>query len=189
LSVFGELGYELFGIDFVAKVHSLPDALKQKNYKTGEFWNDDFTKFDPHRKFDVVSSFGFIEHFTNWDEILTKHMALVETDGYLVVEVPNFLGDFQNWFHRHFDKEALARHHVPAMDVEKWVPILNANGFKIIFKGYFGGFDFWTENEKRSFGNRVLLQGLTKLKRPVRAVLPENRKSYSPCGGIIAVKL
>jgi len=36
------------------------------------------------------------------------------------------------------------------MDVKKWEEIVTDEGFKIIKSGYFGGFDFWTDKEKRS---------------------------------------
>jgi len=56
---------------------------------------------NPH-KFDIVASFGFIEHFTNWVEILESHISLLNNNGYLIVEVPNFIGPFQHWLHAKF---------------------------------------------------------------------------------------
>lgn len=62
------------------------------------------------RASDVVSSFGFIEHFTNWREVLAKHAEPVADDGHLIIEAPNFTGAFQRWLHVNFDKANSARH-------------------------------------------------------------------------------
>lgn len=69
LSVFGELGYELNGIDISPRVETdLPIWLRDKGYKTGNFINADFFDYADSRKYGVVCSFGFIEHFVNWQE-------------------------------------------------------------------------------------------------------------------------
>jgi len=127
LAVFGELGYELFGIDYATNVANLPGWLKRRGYRVGTFWAEDFTRFAPQRTFDVVASFGFIEHFTDWEDILERHAALVSDKGYLVLEAPNFTGTFQHWLHSNFDQVNYARHHIPAMDIEKWAKILEGS--------------------------------------------------------------
>ena len=67
------------------------------------------------RNLTSVSSFGFIEHFVNWKEILTQQARLVNNGGYLVVEAPNFYGLIQKMLHWFFDKENYKRHYVPSM--------------------------------------------------------------------------
>ena len=188
LAVFGELGYRLSGIDLAANLAALPAWLATQGYQVADFWHEDFTEFRPQRKFDVVASFGFVEHFTNWQEILLKHAELVADRGYLVVEAPNFTGDFQRWLHSNYDKANYARHHVPAMNVEAWRKILEDNGFDIIFAGYFGRFHFWTEPDVRSFQQRCALRGLRTLKPLLKLILPRDRKSWSPFCGVIARK-
>ena len=116
----------------------MPAWLEQCGYRVGSFWAQDFTRFAPGRKFDLVASFGFIEHFTNWEEILAKHAALVDDKGCLVIEAPNFTGAFQHWLHSGFDQLNYARHHIPAMDIAKWAAFLQRSGFDITYRGYFG---------------------------------------------------
>ena len=43
-------------------------------------------------KFDIVFSFGLIEHFDHPDEILKKHVDLLKPDGLLICVVPNVFG-------------------------------------------------------------------------------------------------
>lgn len=190
LSIFGDLGYELYGIDYCKQLDLLPESLKNAGYRVGKFWKEDFFRFVPQKKFDVVASFGFIEHFTNFIDVLEKHISLVDSKGYLVLEVPNFIGGFQKWFHSNFDKLNYDCHYIPAMDIEKWIDVLNKENYKIIYKGYFGRFDFWTEYERRSLLTRFFLKVSSKIIRPcLRGALPKDKRLYSPFGGIIAQKL
>lgn len=79
LATFGDLGYELNRIDFCSdNAIGLPEWLKREGFKTGDFWVCDFFEFNTERQFDVVSSFGFIEHFLNCEEVIAKHVALVK---------------------------------------------------------------------------------------------------------------
>jgi len=188
IAVFGELGYTLFGIDLADDLAELPEWLEQSGYRVGSFWREDFSAFDPQRKFDIVTSFGFIEHFTNWEEILRKHMALVADKGHLIVEAPNFTGRFQNWLHLNFDKANYARHHLPAMDIDKWAALIEQCGFEIIYAGYFGKFRFWTEPEPRTIRQRLILRVLRFLQPLLRVALPPNKKTYSPFCGVIATR-
>lgn len=186
LSVFGELGYELFGIDLTDKLGILPTWLREKGYKVGSFWKMGIQDFDPKQKFDVVASFGFIEHFTNWDKILMKHMSFVKENGYLILEVPNFLGAFQHWVHANFDRANYERHCLSAMDIERWREILDVSQFDIIYEKYFGGFDFWTVDRNLTLIKKLFIKILKKLRRPLNIILPKDRKMYSPFCGVIA---
>ena len=188
MAVFGELGYELFGIDFAADLATLPAWLKRCGYRVGRFWTQDFASFAPERKFDLVASFGFIEHFTNWEDILAKHAALVDDKGCLVIEAPNFTGAFQHWLHSNFDQLNYARHHPPAMDVERWAKILERCGFEITYCGYFGEFRFWTEPQPRTLKQRSILAAMRMLQPALRLALPPDRKAYAPFCGVIATR-
>ena len=189
LAVLGELGYELFGVDLAENIHTMPDWLKSRNFGVGSFWQEDFLQFDFRRKFDIVMSLGFIEHFTNWREVLLKHCDLVEPGGYLVIEAPNFIGGFQHWLHYHLDRENYNRHYIPAMDVDAWSAALRANGFDIVFKGYFGKFDFWVEGQHRTTAQEITLKALSRVKGILKWILPPDKKMYSPVGGVIARKV
>ena len=189
LAVLGQLGYELFGVDLADDIRVMPDWLRSQDFRIGSFWQEDFLKFDFQRRFDVVMSLGFIEHFTNWREVLLKHCELVAPGGYLVVEAPNFIGSFQHRLHYYLDRENYNRHFIPAMDIDAWAEILRTQGFEIVFKGYFGKFDFWVEDQPRTVLQRLALKTLNRLKGLLKRVLPPDRKQYSPVGGVIAKRI
>ena len=160
--------------------------MEKAGYRIGNFWKQDFEQFQPNEKFDVVASFGFIEHFNNFEEILKKHAALVKSSGYLVVEVPNFFGAFQHWLHVHFDKNNYARHYIPAMNVERLAKVIHEEGYEILYKGYFGALDFWTEHEERGFFEKSILTVAYRLRPILKKMLPVDQRIYSPFCGLVA---
>ena len=72
LSIFGDAGYTLNGVDIYANVISMETSLQKRGYKTGSFFQSDFETFLPQQNYDVVSSFGFIEHFKTYKEIISS---------------------------------------------------------------------------------------------------------------------
>ncbi len=60
-------------------------------------------------RWDVVSSFGFVEHFTDVDEVCRLHWELVAPGGTLVIVVPNHSGIY-GWLMERLDPEAAPLH-------------------------------------------------------------------------------
>lgn len=187
LAVCGNLGYELNGVDLTPRVDTdMPAWLTKSGYRVGQCSRSDFFAMDENRKFDVVYSNGFIEHFKNWDEVLLKHARLVKPGGVLMITVPNFTGAFQNWFHRVFDRSNYDRHYLPAMDAQKWIETLGKD-FEVQVCEYFSEFYFWVGVEKRSFLKKLGFR-VFRAMLPLLKVLPKNRYAWSPYVGLVARK-
>ncbi|MBC7389421.1 MAG: methyltransferase domain-containing protein [Opitutaceae bacterium] len=150
LSVLGDLGYELNGVDLTPKTNGLIEILRNYGYKTGVINMQDFMNLRTDEKFQAVVSFGFIEHFKNYDEVLLKHASLVDQNGILFISTPNYKGIFQYLFHLLFDTPGLKRHNIASMNPQKWASVLEEIGFEVIFSGYGGGANFWMENDQSS---------------------------------------
>ena len=150
LTIFGDHGVEVNGLDFIPEVDQLKCVFEQNGYRAGEFIYADFTNYLPAKKYDCIASFGFIEHFTNWDEVLMKHFDFIDKGGYIIIEVPNFRGFFQRIIRVLFDNENYNRHNMQAMNVERWKKILIENNFEIIDARYFGGYQLWYESKNTS---------------------------------------
>lgn len=190
LATFGDLGYELNGIDFSPdNAFGLPQWLKHEGFNVCDFWVSDFFDFKCVRQFDVVSSFGFIEHFLNYEEVITRHAALVNKGGYLLITTPNFRGSVQYFLHKHFDKENLAVHNVESMQPDKWAEQLKQTGFEILYKGHFGEFWFWRGTEKLPFFKRKLIWLIQRIVPRIRKLIKSDSASISAYCGIVARKL
>lgn len=140
LAMFGEFQVELNGIDFAPASKKIRSVLLENNFRVGEIFTGDFLNFKSERQYDCVCSFGFIEHFKNWDDMIERHLTLVSERGYLVLEVPNYRGVFQRIPRYMFDYKNFKLHNLASMDLNKWEQILKKHGFEIVSKKYFGGY-------------------------------------------------
>ena len=191
----GRKGYRVHGVDFNEKnVTQLPAWLRSLQLEVGEFWTADFFDFvkDERRRFDLVCSFGLIEHFENFEEVIKTHMDLVKPGGMIVITTPNFRGWLQQIPHRLFDKPNLDKHYLPSMNPYKWKRLMENNGFEVRFAGYFGGYDFWVEPiPGRSGVNQFFLtitqKSIRLFRRAFRALHLESG-AFSGFCGIVAVR-
>ncbi len=83
-------GYRPVALDYLSDVHRLPEKFREYGIDDLEVIEANFLTFGTDRKFNVVMSFGFLEHFENPSKILTKHWDLVAPGGFLFVGVPIF---------------------------------------------------------------------------------------------------
>jgi len=187
LSFFGDLGYTLNGIDFHPKNEiDLPAWLKSEGYKVDEFRTIDFFEYTTIRKFDVVASFGFIEHFQNYKEVILQHADLVDDNGYLIITTPNFRGVLQKWLHKTYDKTNLSLHNLDSMQPQLWASLLAENGFDVKYKGFFGGFQFWRSIEEMSVFKKKSLWIIERVLQRLRKILWFQSPSFSCYGGVVA---
>ena len=187
LSIFGTLGYELNGIDTTHKIESseLKTWMENNNWKIGFLEKINFIDFNTEKKFDIVCSFGFIEHFKNWKEIILKHTEILKKDGYIIIETPNFAGIFQRVFHILVDYDNYKRHIIKSMNPKKWADLLG-NNYEIIFEGYVGKASFWHENQKINIFQRIVIKCFSIICRIVKKF--SYSRLYSPYCCLIAKK-
>jgi SAM-dependent methyltransferase len=182
LAVFGEFGYEVHGIDLTPRVtNDLPDWLRRQGYRVGEFVKGDALHYPFGRAYDVVCSFGFIEHFTNWAAVVRRHGELVKPGGHVVISTPNFRGGFQQVTHAWLDRPNFEEHNIEAMIPAEWTKVLESSGFETLDAGYIGGFDFWVGPfEKRNLLKRALIKAIRKSVPIFKKLLPDNNGYYAP---------
>jgi 2-polyprenyl-3-methyl-5-hydroxy-6-metoxy-1,4-benzoquinol methylase len=186
LAVLAELGYEVHGIDRTPRVTpDLRDWMQHQGYRTGEFVRGDVFSYAYKRQYDVVCSFGLIEHFGRWSELVSVHARLVRDGGLLVITTPNFRGWFQCVLHQWLDSANLAEHNLDAMRPRRWADVVRPLGFTVVWCGYIGPFDFWVEPQPRPRWQAAVLKGLLTLK-PVGRLLPDNVGAYAPYCGLLA---
>lgn len=191
LACFGELGYRLNGLDLIPAVETtLPQWLKSCGYPVENFYKEDFLNFETNDTYDIVASFGFVEHFSDWQDIIRRHMKLVATGGYLIISAPNFRGAFQRAFQAAFNSESYKRHNIKAMAPEAWAGIIEKQGFEILFSGYYGSIDYWVNEQKRNIVSKLAVHFFIDILLPLLKFLPlpRHKKLYSPICGVIARK-
>jgi len=124
----------------------------------GDVYQDDlFSEELQLPEFDIVCSFGFIEHFNDLEGVVDQHLKLLVPGGLLILGVPNFLG-INHWFLKRLAPILLAGHNLKSMDSDTWVGFEKALNLDVIFKQYVGGFEpgVFLKCEEKSTLNKIL---------------------------------
>ncbi len=151
-----EFGYFPEGIDYVKNAGKITgQTLKNNGLNKFKIHQADFRTWKTNKKYDLVCSFGFIEHFSNPEDIMKKHIALLKNDGKLIVEVPNF-GGFKGWLQKTFDTENYNKHNSKVMNLEFYKKVAEKNKLKIIHLGYSEGFKIWWVNKNPTLYQKIV---------------------------------
>jgi SAM-dependent methyltransferase len=105
----------------------------------------DLFTYNPEKKFDFVFSAGFIEHFENVENVISKHISLVNNGGTLMMTIPNLRGAI-GLAHFIWHRNNLKHHNLKIMkhkNIRKELQKLNIEKYTI---EYYGGFGMWLDN-------------------------------------------
>lgn len=170
-----EMGYTVSGVDLTPQVDQLPAYMRSLGVEVGQITRGNFFDIPAAPEHDLVCSFGFIEHFASFPEVLRRHAAFLRPGGWLVVSCPNFRRG-QRLLHRLLDAQNLARHHLPAMSFHAWEAALKPVGIRPVRTAYVGTCEFWSESEGAPRWNRALAGRVASASRRIdRAVSLPNR--------------
>ncbi|MDE2027110.1 MAG: methyltransferase domain-containing protein [Candidatus Omnitrophica bacterium] len=142
-----ELQYKVAGFEYVeAAAEKTVENLLSQSIKKDQFKvvKGDFIRDAMEEKYPLILSLGFIEHFTDVDAILLKHLEGMAEGGYLVLGVPNFRGVnfyIQRIVDRFLEHKMLPNHNLKAMDLSKFEEFARAHQLTPLFIGYAGGFE------------------------------------------------
>lgn len=185
LAVLGELGYELNGCDLTPKVYDLSAWCQNRGYRVGTFEQRNVFATNENQHFDVVVSFGLIEHFENWEELFNRHIDRLGPDGYIVITTPNFRSAPMYLLHRILDSENLKIHNIASMNPSRWAKLAEDAGLEVVFKGGIGRFEFWADYQKRNILQKVLLKAV-KATKCLWKFMPSGTLTFAPYYGIVA---
>jgi len=159
LVYFHSLGYRVAGLDFADNAIKFEETMKINGIKKYKFIKAEIMSYQVDTQYDLVASFGFIEHFDNLEGILSKHIDLVAPGGLLLITVPNFR--YIQWlYHRVFDADNLSIHNIDAMRPGRIHGYLTKNGLRMVENKTYGRAEFWYEDAQKntflgSLRNRV----------------------------------
>ena len=104
--------------------------------------NQDFKSFDVsgyRKKFGIVASWGFIEHFESEvaAEFIEKKKEMIADGGYLIVELPNIRKLIWLIFYL-FNRKIIKTHNLDVMDL-KWLKneVSTGEQFEILYASYY----------------------------------------------------
>lgn len=173
-----DYGYSITGLDFADNTDAFFDTMKKNHIDKYKFIKADIIDYKTEKKYDIVASFGFIEHFDDIDLILSKHEQLMQPGGYLVITVPNFR-NLQYIYHFIFDRKNLAIHNTATMKISSMKKRFSRLGLEELEAKVIGQTEFWFEDAWRSKSLNRLRSSLTlRLNKILKNAKPS--AIYSP---------
>ena len=106
--------------------------------------DNDFFTFSTDRKYDIVFSSGFIEHFEDTQDVIRRHVELLSENGQLLILIPNFLG-LNGELQRRFDRVNLEAHNLQSMQISYLKEIMQPFNLHDISVDYLGKPMVWLE--------------------------------------------
>lgn len=173
-----EFGYFPEGIDYLDDAEEVTgQTFRNNNVNDYKIHIADFTTWEAPKKYDLVCSFGFIEHFTGDlnKQMVKKHVDLIKPGGKLIMDVPNFnyLQYPLNWL---MNKGNLKGHNIRTMTLRYFRNIAKKYGLKILYLDYYGGvFDYWALKKNPNIFQKVLFCGVRFFAKYTRKIDIKNR--------------
>lgn len=183
-------GYKPIAIEYSQYVNHISEMMEYNGISNYEILNIDFFNLKD-RVFDVVMSFGFIEHFDNYELVFKKHVNHIKPGGYLVMSVP-FLGGLQGLLRRitYTDKQLAkiwSSHNHNVMQLSKLKALASVAGLDICYLNYTMKGNIWIKPKSDSLRKEYvwLVRLFILLSKTIFALLPSNR-FWSPMLLLIA---
>ena len=105
-----------------------------------EIYMGDFFSIKPVPRFDLVISFGFIEHFDDPDSVIQRHLDWLKPGGKLVLGIPNFNGIYRP-IQQVLDPSLLDKHNLSIMNLAYFRGLENILPISLNFLRYIGSFE------------------------------------------------
>jgi trans-aconitate methyltransferase len=148
----------------------------------------DLFNYQPAQLYDMVLSFGLIEHFSDTKDILRRHLPFLKPDGVLFVTLPNFKS-VNGWVQRTFDRENYNKHFIESMNPQLLAKYCRELGLKEVEAYYHGRFSVWLENRAQQGAvTKALVKTIWLAGKLFTKMVPVETKMLSPYIVLKAVK-
>jgi 2-polyprenyl-3-methyl-5-hydroxy-6-metoxy-1,4-benzoquinol methylase len=137
-------GYEVSGVDYVPDTVAVAEKLRRSGAQVGSITHGDFLTTPAEPIYDLVCSFGFLEHFPDPEAILARHVEWLKPGGTLIVSVPHFRF-LQYVFHALFDRRSMRLHNTEVMSTTFFRRQFDALNIDVLSVELFGGAYAWRE--------------------------------------------
>lgn len=137
----GEFGLKPSGVEYSeAGMRATLENFRILGLEPDAIFTGDFFQMKPPRQFDVVMSFGFIEHFSDVDGVVERHLQWLKPGGVLILGVPNFRGIYWpiQWI---LDKSILQKHNLNIMKINYFRGLGRRLVLEPLFLDYVGSFE------------------------------------------------
>ena len=184
--------YKPFGIEF-AKGPIEQARNRGINMIEGDVFNKELLeKYKEH--FDVVYSYGFIEHITPPEKAVDVHLQLLKRGGHFFIQIPSLKG-FNYLKFKIFRPDLLPLHNLAIMEEEKLRHLCRKENVKELFCKNYGTFKLRIPMAKKNIRWYVLriIYSLEYILNPICRLVFRDKgfetKLFSPCIMFIGRKI
>lgn len=165
-----EKGCRVSGIDATCHLPDMVSRFLKYPIQTGVFINERFEHVVADPAFDCVASFGFIEHFPDFPDVIRHHIDFLKPGGTLIIALPHFRR-LQYVARSLLDPKTLAGHHLPSMDFHVLRASMLRQGLEIVTQSYWGTCAYWFDGRPygplRRLANRAAAAVLNFIDRHI----------------------
>ena len=141
-----DFGYQPYGVEYShTGVLLTQETFRKHGFDPANVIEADLFDqvFQSHfqKRFDIVFSLGFIEHFDPPDKVVALHVNLLRPGGYLVCQIPNMQGAFYPFLWL-FARDHLKLHNCTIMRKAQFRRVFEPFGLDVKFCGYVGALQF-----------------------------------------------
>ena len=148
----------------------------------------DLFEYKTKRLYDLVLSFGLIEHFNDTKAIIEAHLQFLKPKGVLFITLPNFKS-VNGWVQRKFDRENYDKHNIRSMNPRLLAEYCKQLGLTEVESYYHGKFSVWLENKTTQSGfAKLLVKIIWAAGKTFTKIVPVESKLLSPYIVVKAVK-
>jgi 2-polyprenyl-3-methyl-5-hydroxy-6-metoxy-1,4-benzoquinol methylase len=134
--------YIPYGVEYTeAGVEAVRTEFKSKGIPENhcifsDVFEPSFQK-DHREKFDAVISYGFIEHFTNVEEVIDTHINLLKPGGLLLIMIPNLRGIYYPLL-KCLNPDLISKHNLNIMRMKTFRGLFSSQKLAPLFYGFYG---------------------------------------------------
>ena len=169
-------------LDYYVHRGLVKELLEKNGLKEGDIniIETDLFTYEPEKKYDMVLSFGLIEHFADTKAIIKTHLNLLNPGGTLFVTLPNFTG-VNGWVQRTFDPDNYSKHNIASMNLKMLREVYAELGLTEIDVHYHGRFTVWLENrETTSAWAKLVTKVIWIVGKTIVKIIPFESRLLSP---------
>jgi 2-polyprenyl-3-methyl-5-hydroxy-6-metoxy-1,4-benzoquinol methylase len=142
LTVNRKFGYDIYGVEYTEsgveenRQSFNANNIDEKNVIHADFFDDNFqAQYANH--FDIVMSLGFMEHFSDPEAVVEKHLNLLKPGGLLLIAMPNLRG-INHLLFLFFAKHTIEMHNTEIMKKKEFLSLFDPAAVEILKFRFYG---------------------------------------------------
>ena len=171
-------------LDFNSDKSKIEESMKAFEINDYNIIQADILNYEPQKKYDIVISNGFIEHFEDYKTVLNNHYKYLKEGGTMLVMIPNKRW-LRKWYGFLVDYKNLKAHNLDCMKKETFEIFAKDNKLQLVTNEYFSGFPF-TVHQKLNFCQKIIYRLTRFLFKKINPIL-EKKPSKFYSSSIISI--